>query len=240
MDRVDWLLGLSLVVIAGVTRGFSGFGSAMILAPGLSLIFNPQQVVATVILLEMSASVGLTSEALPNTKWQEVLPMAIAAILTIPVGVYFLILLDPVLMRRIIGGLILAFVVLLFLTKHSHFKSRVSVSSVVGAMSGFLTGLTGMGGPPIVLYELSGDGTAAANRANWISFFALTQFAALLVYYFKGLLSIWVLQHFLLFLPAFLGGLIFGKFLFKWVDEQLFRNLVLGLLLIIAVFALWV
>lgn len=239
MDGVDWLLGLSLVAIAGVTRGFSGFGSAMILAPGLSLIFNPQQVVATIILLEMSASVGLTSEALPNTKWQEVLPMAIAAILTIPVGVYFLLLLDPLLMRRIIGGLILTFVVLLSLSKHSHIKTSISLSSIVGAMSGFLTGLTGMGGPPIVLYELSGEGTAATNRANWISFFALTQFVALLIYFVQGLLSVWVLQHFLLFLPMFLVGLISGKFLFKWVDEKLFRNLVLGLLLIVAVFALW-
>ena len=57
------LIGLAMVAIAGFTRGFSGFGSAMILAPGLSLLFNPQQIIATVILLEITAGVGLLPEA---------------------------------------------------------------------------------------------------------------------------------------------------------------------------------
>ncbi|NEO28029.1 MAG: sulfite exporter TauE/SafE family protein [Kamptonema sp. SIO4C4] len=238
MDGLEELIGISLVMIAGVIRGFSGFGSAMILAPSLSLLFNPQQVVATILLLEIIASVGLIPEALPQIKWQQVLPMALAAIVTIPVGTYFLVLLDPDLMRRIIGGLLLIFVLLLWVSQRLHVPSRMSLSYGVGALSGFLTGLTGMGGPPVVLYELSRRGTVAANRANLISFFALTQFVALGVYYFKGILSMVVFQRFLLFFPSFLVGLIIGSFLFKWVNENLFRNLVFGFLVIIGLLAI--
>ena len=36
------LIGLAMVAIAGfLPEAFSGFGSAMILAPGLSLLFKP-------------------------------------------------------------------------------------------------------------------------------------------------------------------------------------------------------
>lgn len=238
MDSKAWLIGFGLVFMAGTTRGFSGFGSAMILSPGLSFLFNPQQVVATVILLEMTASVGLVPEALAKTKWRKVLPMVFAAIVMIPIGAYFLILLDPLLMRRIIGGLILIFVVLLLFDKHIAFKQGIVLSSSIGACSGFLTGLTGMGGPPVVLYELSGRETAAANRANLISFFALTQFVALISYWLQGILSILVLRRFLILLLPFLLGLISGRFLFKWVSELVFHKVVLGLLVIIGFFAL--
>lgn len=238
MENWDWLLGGSLVAIAGFTRGFSGFGSAMILSPGLSLLFKPQQVVATVILLEMTAAAGLIPEAIPKTKWQQVLPMALAAALMVPVGAFLLSLLDPGLMRRIIGGLIVGFVLILLTGKQYYTSPRVSISSGVGAFSGLLIGLTGMGGPPIVLYQLSGGNTSAANRANFISFFAITQLIALLSFWASGILSISALHYFIRFLPFFLIGLAFGKFLFKKVNELWFRRFILGLLFMIGILAL--
>lgn len=238
MDGRDWLIAVNLVTIAGVTRGFSGFGSAMILAPGLSLLFNPQQVVATVILLEMTASVGLIPTALSKTKWQKVFPMVLTALVMIPIGSYFLVLLDPVLMRRIIGGLILIFVVLLLFGKHIIFKPRIVLSLGIGACSGFLTGLTGMGGPPVVLYEFSGKGTSSTNRANLISFFALTQFFALISYWLQGILSFLVIQRFLILLVPFLFSLFLGNFLFKRVSELIFKKIVLGILVIIGFVAI--
>lgn len=234
MTYWDWILGIVLVAIAGYVRGFSGFGSAMILTPGLSLIFTPQQAVATVLLLEIIASVRLMPGAIPKTKWAEVLPMAIAAMLVVPAGVICLSLLDPDLMRRIIGGLILGFVLLLLTGQHYQGQPHITVNFLVGALSGFLTGLAGMGGPPIVLYQLSGDDTAVENRANFISFFALTQIFALLSYWASDLLTVFIFQRFLAFLPVSLLGLILGQLSFKSVSESLFRKIVLTMLIAIA------
>ncbi|MGB3311075.1 MAG: sulfite exporter TauE/SafE family protein [Nodosilinea sp.] len=233
-----WLLSLGVVAIAGFTRGFSGFGAGLILAPSLSLLFNPQQVVATVVLLEITAGTGLVPEAIQKTRWQEVLPLVLSAIMMVPVGAHFLALLEPTLMRRIIGGLILGFVLLLLTGKSRYTRPRLAWTSGVGAASGFLTGLAGIGGPPIVLYQMSGSNPAAASRANFIVFFALTQLVALGSYWARGLMSATVWTLFVSFLPAFVIGLLVGRRCFKRVDEILFRRFVIGLLLTVAMLAL--
>ena len=227
-----WLIGLGMVAIAGFTRGFSGFGSAMILAPSLSLLFNPQQVVATVILLEITAGIGLVPEAIAKIQWPEVLPLVLGAIVMVPLGAYSLVLAEPNLIRRIIGGLILIMALLLNSGKLHYHQSYLGLTLAVGGLSGFLMGLAGIGGPPVVLYEMSGDNSAVTTRANLIVFFALTQSIALGLYGASGLLSITVFQRFAAFVPVFVGCLLLGRSSFNRVDERLFRRFVFGLLLV--------
>jgi uncharacterized membrane protein YfcA len=238
LDLVAITPAVLLVVLAGFTRGFSGFGSAMILAPGLSLLFNPQQVVATVILLEMTAGAGLLPEAVPQTRWQDLLPLILGAVVMVPVGAHFLALLEPLLIRRIIGLLILGFVLLLISGKTHYSQAHARLTWAVGGLSGFLTGLASMGGPPVVLYEMSGDRAAANHRANLIVFFASTQFVALVFYWAGGILTVTVLHLFAIFVPFFVLGLGLGRFYFKRVDEELFRRFVYGLLLVVGGLAL--
>lgn len=237
MDISTWLISLAVVAIAGFTRGFSGFGSGLILAPALSLLFNPQLVVVTILLIEMTAGAGLVPGALQKTKWKQVLPLVLSAVVMVPVGAHFLALLEPTLLRRIIGGLILGFVLLLS-GKSRYTHPRLALSAGVGALSGFLTGLAGIGGPPIVLYQMSSSNLAAANRANFIVFFALIQLIALGSYWASGLMSVAVGGLFLRFLPAFFLGQLIGQLCFKRVNEALFRRFVMGLLLTVAVLAL--
>lgn len=238
MDIKTWLISLGVVAIAGFTRGFSGFGAGLILAPALSLLFKPQQVVATVVLLEITTGAGLVPDAIQKAKWKEVLPLVLSAIAMVPVGAHFLALLEPALMRRIIGGLILSFVLLLVTGKSRYTQPRLALTSGVGALSGFLTGLAGIGGPPIVLYQMSGTNPAIANRANFIVFFALTQLIALGSYWASGLMSMAVGMLFIRIVPAFVVGLLIGQLCFKRVDDALFRRFVMGLLFTVAVLAL--
>jgi uncharacterized membrane protein YfcA len=227
-----------VVAIAGFTRGFSGFGSGLILAPALSLLFHPQLVVVTVLLLEITAGAGLIPGAVQKTKWEQVLPLTLSAMVMVPVGAHFLALIEPTLMRRIIGGLILGFVLLLLSGKSRYTRPRLAWTSGVGVLSGFLTGLAGIGGPPIVLYQMSGGNLAAANRANFIVFFSLLHVIALVSYWASGLISVAVGGLFIRFLPAFLLGQLLGQLCFNRVNEALFRRFVMGLLLTVAVLAL--
>ncbi|HEY9296438.1 MAG TPA: hypothetical protein VIQ31_08705, partial [Phormidium sp.] len=70
------------------------------------------------------------------------------------------------------------------------------------------------------------------------SFFALTQFVALITYWISGVLSIDALFLFARFAPVFLFGLFLGGFFFKRVNESLFRKFVFGLLVVAAILAL--
>lgn len=75
---------------------------------------------------------------------------------------------------------------LLVTSKSRYNRPQLAWTAVVGATSGFLTSLAGIGGPPIVPYQMLGSNPAAASRANPIVFFALTQLIALGAYWAKG------------------------------------------------------
>jgi uncharacterized membrane protein YfcA len=239
MNIEIWLFGLFWVIVAGFARGLAGFGGALILVPTLSLIFPTQQVVATVILLEILAGASLVPEAVTKAQWRKLLPLVVSAALMVPCGAYLLTLLKPDLINQIIGGLILGFTLLLLLLGKRRFgQPSITVTFGVGAMSGILTGLGGIGGPPIVLYAMSGNNSAANNRANFIIFFALTQSIALLVYGLSGILTLEVWRLFALFVPALIIGLFLGRLCFKKIDEKLFRKFVLLLLLVVSAMSL--
>ncbi|AFZ50041.1 sulfite exporter TauE/SafE family protein [Dactylococcopsis salina] len=241
MENLDWIIGIILVIVASTLRGLSGFGSAMILTPGLSILFNPQEVVVTVISLEIVATAILLPNAISKTKWQEVFPMSFAAILMIPVGVIFLNKLDAELIRMLIGILLLVTVFLLFNSDRYNLdiKPSVSLNLAVGAFSGFLTSLTSMGGIPIVLYQFLLSDSATEKRATFISFFAFTQIIALISYLITDLLSMQVIQMFLYFSPVFIAGIFLGRFLFTYVKETVFNKLIIYLLFIMSLLALF-
>ncbi len=235
MTASGWLIAVSMAAIAGFVRGFSGFGSVMVLTPSLGILFGPQQAIATALLLETAASVRLLPGAVQQTRWREILPMACIASLMVPLGAYLLIVIRPDLMQRIVAGVIIGFVALLMIGKRVQEKPGLSALISTGVMSGILTGATGMGGPPIVLYQLSGPAQAKDSRANFITFFGLTQIVAVAAYWASGIVSTPVLWSFAGLIPSFAIGLMVGSRFFGKTSDRLFRQLVLGFLLAIAV-----
>ena len=101
------------VLAAGLMRGFSGFGSGMLMVPILSILFGPPQAVAIVILLELVVSVQLLPGAYRFAHWRSIAAMSLAATLTIPLGTYGLVNRHPTLLRRSIAWVLSVFLVLL-------------------------------------------------------------------------------------------------------------------------------
>ncbi|MDI9636447.1 sulfite exporter TauE/SafE family protein [Geitlerinema splendidum] len=234
MDIHHWLLAVSAVTIAGLIRGFSGFGSAMAIAPTLSLIWSPQQAVAIAVLFEVAASIPLLPQSLPRTQWREILVMAIAACLTVPLGTLILLAIAPDLLRKLIAATIFLFALILLTGKRYPGKPQLPLTLGTGIASGILTGVAGIGGPPIVLYFLSGSHSVSTSRANFITYFGLTQLVALITYGFGGLLGTEIFWNFLRLMPVFLLGLGLGHYLFGSVSEKLFRYVVLIFFMAIA------
>src|SRR5262249_61756405 len=92
---------------------------------------------------------------------------------------------DPVLVRALVGGTILAFALLLGWRRrhgageHSgRLAARPDLQVATGAVSGIATALVGMAGPPVLFYLLLAGAPPPAGRATLLSFFALAYAAA--------------------------------------------------------------
>ena len=233
---VTVLLGATL--LAGLVRGFSGFGSAMILVPSYSLVFGPAVAIPIMSLVDVAGTAGLLPRAVRRCNWREVAPLTLGASLLLPLGVYLLIVVDQELLRWVISVTIL----LLVLVMASGWRYSVAptawFSLGVGGAAGLMGGSIGIAGPPVILFWLGGQANAATVRANIIVFLALVTIAAWISFFVGGLFTGQVLTMSLLLAPVYAAAIWIGAHGFRFADERLFRRLALGIVAAIALLSL--
>jgi uncharacterized membrane protein YfcA len=228
-------LAAGIIVIAGLMRGFTGFGSAMVLSPLYSLIYGPVQAVATVMLLESLVTLQLLPAVVSSTRWREIGPMGLVACVMIPLGGFILLAADPDIMRRVIGGAVLVFVLIMLRGWRYHGPRRLPISLGVAAVSGTMVSSVGIGGPPVLLYWLSGPDAAQQNRANIISYFAIISIGVLATFVINGTIVIETVWRAAVLAPFFLISAHVGSRLFRRSSEALYRRVALYFLLAVAI-----
>lgn len=175
----QWILLGGIVAVAGLLRGLAGFGSALVLAPGIALMLGPRGGVVITVILNALTLVQLVIPAARLTRRRIVIPMAIAAAIAIPFGTHLLASVDAHALRRVIGAVSIVAATCILVNIRVPTTTRVAPSLAVGALSGFTTGVSGIGGPPVVLYLMSDRATPPAIlRADFIVFLTFTQLAA--------------------------------------------------------------
>lgn len=227
------LAGLAVVtLLAGLVRGFTGFGAGLLMAPWFLMMLGPSRAVPVLVALELVASIRLVPGALREVDPRASLSLGLPACLAVPLGSLLLVGLDPVPVRRTISLVILVFVAVLASGWRYRSKPPALALAATGASSGLLSGFGGVGGPPVVLLLVSGPETAVRNRATLIAFFAMTQTVATLAFAYHGLLTRDVLWRAALLAPVFLLGTHLGASWFHPGRERLYRSLALSLVAI--------
>jgi uncharacterized membrane protein YfcA len=211
--------------VAGLARGFSGFGSALIFVPFASAFVGPQ--IASPILagIDIVCSVGLLPDAVRNADKKDVGAMSIGAIIAVPAGVAMLVYVDPVIVRWVISMTALAFLILLISGWRYRGKPSAPLAAGVGLVAGVYSGAAQMGGPPVVAYWLGGVNTIATVRANIVLYFAISDGLTVIGYFFAGLLTTKVIMLALLCGPIFGIGLFLGAKSFRIASEVTFRRI---------------
>jgi uncharacterized protein len=211
--------------LAGLVRGFTGFGSALVFIPIASSIVEPWQAVILLYIIDSITSLPLVPDAIRHCTWREVLPLSLGATVAVPVGTHFLLAVDPTALRWALAALALGAVAVLASGWRYQSRPGAATSVAVGATSGFLGGLCSFWGPPIVLFWLGGQSRSYTVRANVIVFLALTTVIAGITFAFHGLFKPLVVTQSLLLMPIYGGALWIGTQLFHRASDELFRRI---------------
>jgi uncharacterized membrane protein YfcA len=202
------------VFAAAVLRGFTGFGFGLASVPLLSLALPPKQVVPLVVTLQfMVGAVGLR-DAVKTCDWRAVGALTPGLVMGIPLGLTILTVLAPNPVRIVIGIIILLSVVMIQRGARLPPNPSWQVSGGVGFLSGIISGLASVGGPPIVVYLLAIGHTAARMRATTIVYFMLSAFVSLVPMIWRGLITRDILIWAVTAIPALLIGTRVGTFAF--------------------------
>lgn len=227
-----------MAVFAGMVRGFSGFGAAMMMTPVFSAIHGPAVGVVLCLLLEIAVALPLLPGVVRLVDWRRIGLLLVAAAVGVPVGNIVLTLTEPEAMRWAISAVVLSAVALLASGWRFTGKPRTTTTLTAGVSSGFLNGLSGMAGPPIAFYYLAGDETVTRVRANLTTYFVFVDLVAVTAFFSRGLVQTDTLVLALFLAPAvMLGGILGGK-LFPLASETFYRRLALVLLAGVAIGAL--
>lgn len=220
-------LAFVIAIAAGLVRGITGFGGALVMTPPLALLFTPAVAVPVALLLESVVSAPMLAQTRQEMRWRVIGPILVAACLAVPAGAYLLASADPDVLRRAIAAVVIVFSLLLLRGWRYTGRQRMATSIATGALAGTMGGATSMCGPPVILYLLSGPDAIATTRANLTLFVAVASLAALIALWANGVLDARAGWTGLALAPAYLGGLLVGARAFSRFNDARFRQFTL-------------
>ncbi len=209
------------------------------MVPLLTLAHPPEVAVPVVVLVTVLGDMRLLPEIRKLVNWRRVFSLVIPAMATIPFGVWLLGMIGPSMLGRIVSGVVLLLVGLMFVGVTFRGAERLRVLMPVGAASGILTGMAGVGGPPVVLALLSTDDSAAQTRANLIAFFTIGGIFALTTMLGSGTAEPEkVFPLFAVCAPPYLVAVHLGSKVFSRQEQRAYRKIALTFLAAVATFGL--
>lgn len=201
---------LWIAFAAGLVRGYSGFGFAMLLALGLLTRLPPAQVVPVALMLDLACSVTLWPTALRNFHMAIGTRLILGMLLAVPVGTLLLRLVPAAVMTPLIALLCLlgGLLVLYRPPAISPRLPKTSGALPAGLASGLAMTMASAGGPPLILYLLRSGLSAAYLRGTAILFFVASSSCSLLGMWLLGIVDGEHLKLAVsLLLPALAGNL---------------------------------
>jgi uncharacterized protein len=224
--------------VAGLARGFSGFGAALIFVPLASTMIAPSLVAPLLVVVDVVMSAGMIPSAARLADKREVVTMLTGTVVGLPLGTFVLVHASPVSIRWAIA--VLVFVMLAVVISGWRFQGtpRKSLTVAVGATAGFFSGMSQTGGPPVVLYWLGGSGHHVLMRANLVFYFALSTLLSIAAYLSVGMFTTAVFGLALLIGPVYGLGLHIGTRMFGLTDVRVFRAVAYGLIAATGLFSL--
>src|SRR6185369_11321197 len=126
-------LALGVTLVAGLMRGFAGFGSAMLMAPIFAILFGSAEMVVTIVAIELVVSLQLFPQVRRDADWRVLAPMSIAACAAMPLGVWALASVDKGTIVTAVSAVIVAFVLLMWTGWRYRGRRSAAASAAVGA-----------------------------------------------------------------------------------------------------------
>ncbi|MEB8388078.1 sulfite exporter TauE/SafE family protein [Rhodobacteraceae bacterium KMM 6894] len=216
-----WLV--ATISIAGVVRGFTGFGTALIFVPVAGLFLPAAQVIATITMTGVASTIALLPRAWRLADHREVGLLVIAALPTVPLGLMVMEALDGLTLRWIVTAVAGGTLTALVSGWRFHGSIRWPGLLVIGALAGLMGGMTGLTGPMVILFYLAGQAAVQTVRANTIVFLAALDVVIVANLFLRGTVgwqAVWLAV--LLGVPYLITTLI-GQALFDPTQERLYR-----------------
>lgn len=217
-----WWLALG-ATLAGLVRGFTGFGTAMVYLPFAGAVLSPVSAIISLTAMDLLGPLPLVPNALRKGHPRDIALMGFGLIVMLPIGLYLLARMEGNSYRYLVSIVTLACVALLISGVRYQGRLTRPLVMATGGLGGFLGGVAGVPGPPVIVIYMASRLPVETVRANLILFLLMADVLIFPVLAIQGHLSLApVLIGLLLVLPYMAGGAV-GTALFDPKKEGVYR-----------------
>ena len=220
-DGLYWLAFAALV--AGLVRGFSGFGTAMIYLPVAGAFLSPVWALTSLLAMDLIAPLSILRKVAKDAYLPDLARLAAGCALCVPIGVALLVLLDPDVFRYIVSAV--ALILLTLLASGVRYRGKLTPPLVygTGGIGGLLGGLVGIPGPPVILLYMASTLPPSAIRANNYIYLLLADLFLAGVLAWREILDPVAIFIGVLLAVPYLVGIALGSLVFQPDKERTYR-----------------
>ena len=162
-----------------------------------------------------------------NVAYKTAIPMLAAALISIPIAVYFAAKVSAKIFEILLGSvLVVLSIYFLFFNKKIKIKPTIPNGIIAGTLGGALNGLFSTGGPPAVLYLTNATPDNATYFATIQFYFCLTNIYATANRAIGGLITVDLLIYAGVGILGCIAGDFLGKKIFDKLDAQKLKYII--------------
>ena len=227
-------LSIFAASLAGFSRGFCGFGAAMIYIPLVAIAYDPVVAVVTLFLVDILPSLPIIYKSFRRFDYSLVAPMSLGAAVLSPVGILVLLAADKEIMELVIGIFVFALTARLLVNYQPLFAASKKNSVIFGGIAGVFGGAVGLYGLPAVLYLLGASSDAKQSRKNIFVFLTIESVFLGAYYLFYDMYTVRQFHITAYLLPFYAFTIWLGARQFVTIDKNRYQKILMYMLIVIS------
>ena len=230
-----YLLAGFIFLGAGFIQGLTGFGSALVAIPLLSLIMDVKAAVPLCMLSGLIITVYLAVQLRRHLDKKKILPLILGSFPGIFAGVTLLKKVDANTIRICIGILLICYSLYNLLAHPRPLRP----ARIWGYIAGFLTGAIGAafsaGGPPSIVYTTLTDWKKEEIKATLSGFFVFNGIVTATVHALTGVSTMSTVKLFAVTAPFVLAGTVLGARVTGKIDRRTYLRIIYVFLIVMGI-----
>lgn len=213
-------------LLSTFVQGFTSFGFSLVAIPLLMLFWNAKLIIVITITYSLVINSLVVRKFYRFANLKKILPLIITAILFTFVGINFLQDINEFMLKLIIGVLLIIVGIVNNLGVSFNIKNANKLFIPIGIISGTLNGISGVSGPPVLMFLSNIEMTKEEFKATLSCYFFILNVVAIAIYFFKGFYDPETINYLLKYVIFVVIGTSLGIFTSLKVDEKLFKKII--------------
>ena len=235
---MEWIILIAVSFVASTISGIAGFGGALALLPFLTYFMGIKAAIPVLTVAQVYGNLSRAGFGWKEINWKAVGLFIIGAVPAAWLGSYLMSIMPAILISRIVGILLIGLVIWRRVKKDLP-TMPVRMMGIGGAMSGFLSGISGVGGPVAATFFFSLQLPSGAYVASEAFTAIVTHFTKTVIYNKYDLITTDGIIHGSILGIVMVAGSWTGKQVINRISRKHFLTAVELLLIISGIYLLW-